>query len=118
MIRAVFSQDEGGFCGFDISGHAGMGEAQNDHDGNDIVCAAVSSCTMLVCNCITESFGNKAKVFVKKNHIELKLLESVGAVERLPAELLIKAFHEHLSAISEDHKNAVKLIIDGGKSND
>lgn len=94
-------KDEVKFSGFEISGHAGYGT-----EGNDIVCAAVSSCTMLVCNCITENFGEKAEVSVEENRITLMLTEkpSKAAVQ------LLSAFCEHLEALSEDYKN-VKLTI-------
>lgn len=53
MIRADFAQD---FSGFTISGHAGYAES-----GADIICAAVSAMTNLVCNA-AEAFGADAQV--------------------------------------------------------
>ena len=104
MLKCVFRLGEfenvKSFSGFEISGHAGYGTA-----GNDIVCAAVSSCTMLVCNCITENFGAKAKVDVGENRIVLRIEEPNEAAVKL-----LSAFYEHLETISEDHKN-VKLTI-------
>lgn len=90
MLNAVFFE---GFCGFEISGHAGYGT-----EGNDIVCAAVSSCTMLVCNCVTDSFKAEADVKVEENRITLKLLERDE-----PSEKLIEALYGHLSMLSEDY---------------
>lgn len=104
MLKCVFRLEEfeniRSFSGFEISGHAGYGT-----EGNDIVCAAVSSCTMLVCNCITENFGVKAKVDVGENLIILRLEEPNGAAQKL-----LLAFYEHLKTISADYKN-VKLTI-------
>ncbi|MGN0700357.1 MAG: ribosomal-processing cysteine protease Prp, partial [Oscillospiraceae bacterium] len=40
MLKAVFFRQGERLCGFDISGHAGYG-----YEGQDIVCAAVSSAT-------------------------------------------------------------------------
>ena len=104
MLNCVFRLGEfenvKAFSGFEISGHAGYGT-----EGSDIVCAAVSSCTMLVCNCITENFGAKAEVKVEENRISLRLEESNEAVEKL-----LSAFYEHLETISADYKN-VKLTI-------
>ena len=110
MLNCVFRlgefNGEKKFSGFEISGHAGYGEAVSDKEGNDIVCAAVSSCTMLVCNCITENFGEKAEVTVEENRITLTLTEkpSKAAIQ------LLSAFYEHLETLSEDYKN-VKLTI-------
>lgn len=86
--------------GFEISGHAGYGT-----EGNDIVCAAVSSCTMLVCNCITENFKADADVSVEENRITLALKEHNGA-----AVQLMTAFYRHLEALSEDYGN-IKLSL-------
>lgn len=87
-------------CGFEISGHAGYGT-----EGNDIVCAAVSSCTMLVCNCITENFKANADIKVEENRITLTLNEYSSAAVRL-----LTAFYSHLEALSEDYDN-IKLSL-------
>lgn len=104
MLNCVFRLGEfngaSEFSGFEISGHAGYGT-----EGNDIVCAAVSSCTMLVCNCVTENFKAKADVTVEENRITLLLKERSE-----PAVRLLSAFYEHLEAISADYRN-VKLTI-------
>lgn len=93
--------------GFEISGHAGYGEAVSEKEGNDIVCAAVSSCTMLVCNAITENFGAAADVTVEENRITLTLKEHNSA-----AVQLMTAFYRHLEALSEDYDN-IKLSLNG-----
>lgn len=107
MVKAVFHKDElknfagsahdsaNLFSGFEISGHAGYGT-----EGNDIVCAAISSCTMLVCNCISENFGVKAAVNVEENRITLKLSEYNEAAVKL-----LSAFYTHLEVLSEDYSN-------------
>ena len=106
MLRAVFHRKNNDLCGFRISGHAGYGEAVSEWDGNDIVCAAVSSCTMLVCNAITDSFGVAAEVSVEEDLISLELKEYDPA-----ASTLIKALYEHLTALSEDYSK-IKVEID------
>lgn len=101
MLKAVFHLNSNDFCGFEISGHAGYGT-----EGNDIVCAAVSSCTMLVCNAVTEGFKARADVNVGENRITLTLREDNSAAAKL-----IEALYEHLKAISEDY-GKVKVEID------
>ena len=105
MLNCVFRlgefSGEQKFSGFEISGHAGYGT-----EGNDIVCAAVSSCTMLVCNCVTENFGEKAEVTVEENRITLTLRDKPSEA----AVKLLSAFYEHLETLSEDYKN-VKLTV-------
>ena len=108
MLKAVFHRNGDDFCerfsehfsGFEISGHAGYGT-----EGNDIVCAAVSSCTMLVCNAVTENFKADAEVKVEENRITLRLRK----YDKSAAEL-IAALYEHIKAISEDY-GKVKVEI-------
>lgn len=88
------------FSAFEISGHAGYGE-----EGSDVVCAGVSSCTMLVCNCITESFKANADVTVEENRITLRILEYDE-----PSVRLLSAFYQHLKVLSEDYRK-IKLTI-------
>lgn len=109
MLKCVFRTEEFNgirtFSGFEISGHAGYGTALGDNEGNDIVCAAVSSCTMLVCNALTENFGVNADVEVGENRIALRLNEHSETAAKL-----LSAFCEHLGIISEEHSK-VKLTI-------
>ena len=115
MLRAVFhrkSLDLGGqlfepFFGFEISGHAGYGEAINENEGNDIVCAAISSCAMVVCNAATEQFSADAEVKVEENRISLELNDYNS-----PAVRLIAALYEHLTAIAEDHDKIKVEIVE------
>ncbi|MDE7194288.1 MAG: ribosomal-processing cysteine protease Prp [Oscillospiraceae bacterium] len=105
MIKAVFYRhssggSEGVLCGFSVSGHAGCGS-----EGNDIVCAAVSSAVMLVCNAVTDHFKAAAEVGVEENRITLALKE-----ENTPAQRLIEAFYGHLEIIAEEH-GRVKLEV-------
>ena len=110
MLKCVFRlgefEGEKKFSGFEISGHAGYGEAVSEYEGNDIVCAAVSSCAMLVCNCITENFGEKAEVSVEENRITLTLTEKPDKA----AVQLLSAFYGHLEILSKDYNN-IKLTI-------
>ena len=73
MLKAVFYEAACEYQGFEISGHAGYGEAVDEKHGTDIVCAAVSSCTMLVCNAVTENFGADAEVTVAVSSTHLTL---------------------------------------------
>lgn len=105
MLKCVFFEDGGELSGFRISGHAGY-ETEN----GDVVCAAVSSCVMFVCNTITDFFGAKADVEVLENQITLSLCEKD---ER--SEMLLKSFLTHIQMIAEDHKKVKIEIKSGGK---
>ncbi len=100
MITAEFTNDS-----FTVSGHSGYAPA-----GADIVCASVSSMTMLVCNAITERFGGDAKVTVdeKKNRISLRLNEPSEA-----ALMLIASLRFELTDLSRNYPDNIKVIEKG-----
>ena len=98
MLKAVFYRNNKGLNGFSVSGHAGYGT-----EGNDIVCAAVSSAVMLVCNTVTEFFGAAAEVSVEENRITLTMKEDSEAAEKL-----LESFYAHMEIIAEEHSK-VKL---------
>ena len=49
MTRVVFSRSSGNLVGFNISGHAGFAE-----ENEDIVCSAISAISLTIVNGITE----------------------------------------------------------------
>ncbi len=99
-LKAVFYKKDGQFRGFSVSGHAGYGE-----EGNDIVCASISSAVMLVCNTITEHFKADARVEVLENEITLDLRSNDTASMQLLA-----SFYQHMEIIAEEHSK-IKLEI-------
>ncbi len=90
MIKAVFYRRKGKAAGFCITGHSDYAEA-----GSDIVCAAVSSAVMLVCNTVTDFFHDKARVSVGENRIVLRIFGDCPAAERL-----LRSLYTHLSIIA------------------
>ena len=102
MIKALFSKNQLGLCGFSISGHAMF-----DDYGRDIVCASVTSATQLTCNAITEILGVKATVNVLENEIKLTLPKSS------PKEVVdfLDALFLHLEILSEEYKGTIKLKV-------
>ena len=101
MIRAEFLKDGDRLSAFRISGHSGYADA-----GSDIVCAAVSSASQLVCNTITEHYNDKADVEVGDNVLSLKLREASDA-----SFILIGALYEHLVILSEDYPDTISVTI-------
>ena len=108
MLKCVFYKNDGSFSGFRISGHAGY-----ETDNGDVVCAAVSSATMLVCNTITDFFKVKADVEVLENQITLLLKE-----KNKSAGQLLESFYTHIEMIAQDYKKVKIEIKSGGKEND
>ncbi len=99
MIIAKFFYKDSKPCGFEIKGHAGYG-----YEGNDIVCAGVSSVVEYVCNTITDCFNIEAEVDVNDDKIQLKLPYSDEISEKMLDGLLM-----HLKFISEDFEGTIKI---------
>ncbi|SDA29319.1 hypothetical protein SAMN02910447_03021 [Ruminococcus sp. YE71] len=105
MIDAEFyrSGDSQKLLGFVVSGHAGYAE-----EGQDIVCAAVSSAVMLTANTVTEVFALNAKVREEPNgDIYLKLTDdSDGTGDKIILGLLT-----HMYMLSKEFPQAVKVTV-------
>lgn len=100
MLKAVFFKENESFTGFSISGHAGYGT-----EGNDIVCAAVTSAVELTCNTVTEFFGANAGVDVLENEVRLTLNEL-----HEPSQKLLASLFAHIEYIAAEHKK-IKLEV-------
>ncbi|MGN1089577.1 MAG: ribosomal-processing cysteine protease Prp [Huintestinicola sp.] len=101
MIKAVFFKENSNLSGFSLSGHAGYGTK-----GNDVACASVSSAAQLVCNTISEHFGDEADITVLENELTLKLKR--GGENSVK---LLDSFYEHLGFISEEFPRAVSISV-------
>ena len=99
MIKAVFFKENGCLSGFSVSGHAGFAES-----GSDVVCAAVSSAAELVCNTITDFFGDEALVSVDENKLSLRMKSSGEYSLRL-----IESFYTHLGFIAEEYPRTIQI---------
>lgn len=97
MIRAVFEKDSSGFS---LSGHAGYAEA-----GEDIVCAAVSSMTNLVCNA-AEAFGAVAQICKndEEAYVSYRLQNECGE-----AKQLLSVFYEELKRLEMQYPDFVRV---------
>ncbi len=100
MLKAVFYKGAEGFTGFSISGHAGYGT-----EGNDIVCAAITSAVELTCNTVTEFFGADAVAEVFENEVRLTLNKP-----SVPSQQLIASLYAHIENIAREHKK-IRLEI-------
>ncbi len=101
MIKAVFYKKNGIFTGYSISGHAGYAD-----EGEDVVCASVSSAAMLTANTVTDFLKADADVSVKKNLLELMLKSHCESAEKL-----IESLHTHIDFISQDYKGTIRISV-------
>lgn len=93
MLRAVFYRRDNALCGFDVTGHAGYGT-----QGSDVVCAAVSSAVMLVCNAVTDFMGAGAHAEVGENIVSLRVQKHSAQ-----SESLLEAFYDHMQGIAAEY---------------
>lgn len=101
MIIAKFYKDEESrLLGFEITGHAGY-----DDMGHDVVCASVSSATMLTCNTATEIFKVDAKIQVADDTIMLKL----NSDENGDGDKLLLGFMIHMICLQQDYPKCIRV---------
>ncbi len=103
MITASFSKKNGKFYKFRISGHSGYAES-----GRDIVCAAVSSMTMLTINNITDTFGISALADVNP---EGPIIDFRLESEDERGCALIAGLEREISVLAEDYPKFVRVIL-------
>lgn len=98
MTEVRFYSFKNKLIGFEISGHSGYAE-----EGNDIVCAAVSSCAYMVINTITDIIGVNAQVEVSDAHLNF----SVSANDSDKISEIMQGFEMHVKALADDYKNYI-----------
>ena len=89
-------------CGFKISGHSGYAE-----EGSDIVCAAVSSASLMVANTITDIQQLNADVAASDAFLSLEMQPN----EAQKAKDILEGLRLHLTALSEQYKKYIKVKI-------
>lgn len=100
MIKAEFLKKGDSLTGFKITGHSGF--AQN---GEDIVCAAVSSAAYMAANTITDVIGDNADIEVKDGYLSL-VSDGYGETQTI-----LKGLELHLNSLAQDYPNYIKIKI-------
>ena len=100
MIRAAFSI-RGDTAAFTVTGHAGAGE-----QGEDIICAAVSSAAYMTVNTVTEILGVDADAEDSDGYMRFRSSGSRAAADivkglRLHMEQLARQYPEHVTITTE-----------------
>lgn len=100
MITVTFFKSDDVLIGFMSKGHSGYAE-----QGSDIICAALSSATIMAANTITEVQQINADVTDSDGFIYLKLSHS----DAVKAQDVLKGLQLHLTALSEQYKKYIKV---------
>jgi len=93
VVRAIFTRSAHGLEGFEVTGHADYAP-----EGEDIVCASVTSAVQLTANGITEILGVPATVSVEENRVSLTL----PAFPQEGAREFLQALYLHLTLLEQE----------------
>ena len=69
MTTIIFYKSGGYYYGFEEQGHTGYGES-----GDDIVCSALSSMTMLIINTIEISYASRVEYTIDEKTTDIRLI--------------------------------------------
>ena len=105
MTTIIFYKADGHFYGFEEQGHAGYGES-----GDDVLCAALSSMTMLIINSIEISYASSVDYTIDDKTTDIKLIvkSAIPKYEKdekkqYAAQGLIQAYFFQLMDLVEDY---------------
>ena len=103
MTKVTFYFDENVPYGFLISGHSGFAE-----NGEDIVCASISSAGFMVANTITEILKVNAKIDV--NDGRMKLI--VNKEQRHITKDILLGLKLHLESLAEQYPEFLETLTE------
>ena len=107
MTTVSFHLEGSRIVGFDVNGHSGYA-----HEGEDIVCAAVTSAVRL-CECaINDVLGLEASVKVRQKDasISLKLPASLGQTNESSCQTLLTALMVYLTELHEEYPENISVL--------
>ena len=103
MTKATFYFDGDVPYGFLINGHSGFAD-----EGEDIVCASVSSASYMVANTITEILNADAKIEVS----DAKMKLTVSKEQRHITKDILLGLKLHLDSLAEDYPKFLETLME------
>ena len=107
MTTVSFHLEGSRIVGFEVKGHSGFAQ-----EGEDIVCAAVTSAVRL-CECaINDVLGLEASVKVRQKDasISLKLPASLGQTNESTCQTLLTALMVYLTELHEEYPENISVL--------
>ena len=105
MTTITFYKSEGFYYGFEENGHTGYGES-----GDDVLCAALSSMTMLLINAIEVSYASSVDYVIDEKTTDIKVIAKSALPKYESDEKkqyavsgLIQAYYFQLMDLLEDN---------------
>ena len=107
MIEVTFTSEGSRITGFEVKGHSGYAP-----EGEDIVCAAVTSAVRLVECAVNDVLGLEASVKVKEQDasISLKLPSGLGQTNESTCQTLLVALMVHFVQLAEEYPDNITVL--------
>ena len=113
MTKVVFFKSNGVFWGFEEQGHTGYAES-----GNDILCSALSSMTMLVVNAIEVSYASDVNYEIDEETTNVRVTSRSALPDwesderkRYAISGLFMAYYYQLNDLVEDYYDYLDVEV-------
>ena len=114
MTKIVFYKTNDVFYGFEEQGHTGYGES-----GDDVLCAALSSMTMLILNAIEVAYASDVEYTIDEKTTDVKVIAK-GALskfekddkKRYAVSGLIMAYYYQLNDLVEEYYDYLSVDVE------
>ncbi len=114
MTKIVFYKTNDVFYGFEERGHTGYGES-----GDDVLCAALSSMTMLILNAIEVAYASDVEYTIDEKTTDIKVIAR-GALskfekddkKRYAVSGLIMAYYYQLNDLVEEYYDYLSVDVE------
>ena len=110
MIEVTFTSQGSRVTGFTVQGHSGLAP-----QGEDILCAAVTSAVRLAECAVNDVLGLEAAVKVREKdaYLSLKLPGGLGPANESTCQTLLTAMMVYFSSLHEEYPENI-IVLDMG----
>ena len=107
MTTVTFQTEGSRIVGFEVKGHSGYAP-----EGEDIVCAAITSAVRLTECAVNDVLGLEASVKVKERDasISLRLPGGLGQTAESTCQTLLAALMVHMTSLHEEYPDYVLVL--------
>ena len=107
MTTVTFQTEGSRIVGFEVKGHSGYAP-----EGEDIVCAAITSAVRLTECAVNDVLGLEAAVKVKQKDasISLKLPSALGQTNESTCQALLTALMVHFVQLAEEYPDYISVL--------
>ena len=107
MTTVTFFTEGSRITGFEVKGHSGYAP-----EGEDIVCAAVTSAVRLAECAVNDVLGLEAAVKVREKDasLSLKLPASLGQTNESTCQTLLAALMVHFVQLAEEYPDHISVL--------